>query len=489
MKNRLKDYGNQVFTEYIGYRPNSSSVKPVHIANGLFRLITGESYSVDALNEWIIRWKQGKEIRTASDIREKYNEAFDETGFDDDEINKLRHFLNIVFNADNAAYPSANNTVLTISSKTQVRSSVSLESNINYFLYNLLTANIDGETSACIDLIKDCLNDENDDLSRVSSPLTNFARKNSVDIKNNAFISDDVERRLRSSFDLLAINERRSGNKLLSLERIIIFSCFAVINHLSSKILDISNSYNKHDRVPTLFCADDSLGSVKYASEETLLITKLTIEEFFDKGLEEVLKKEGYDRFSHEEILDRINHLKMEDSSKRTTNRQGEDEKRKSYRALYLGFYEQDRDSYKAFIKATRFKLFADEYTTDPTRFVISLGGRMALLAPRAQGGGRKRYSPDPLILEVLLYTILRSEQRLTLSDFGKVLWERYGIIIGANPEEDYENLTKWKVSQITPGDLAGELSINAEKIADVLISMGYGKRYADGVTVIYLRR
>ncbi|MCK1994907.1 hypothetical protein GW626_01485 [Peribacillus muralis] len=491
MKNRLKDYGNQVFNEYIKYRPTSSSIKPVHIANGLFRLITGESYSVEALNEWIIRWKQGKEISSATEIREKYHQAFDESNFDDDEINKLRHFLNIIFNADNAAFPSANNTVLTISSKRQVRSSVQLEANINNFLYNLLSKEINGKPSPCLELIKVALDNENDDLSRIAVPLTNYARKNSIEQQKNAssYMLEGVEVRLRKSFDMLAENEKITGNKLLTLERVIIFGCFVVINHLSSKVLDLSERYTPSERVPMLFNADGSLGAVKFASEETLLIAKLMIEEFFEKGLEEVLKLEHYDRFTHEEILDRIDKIRMEESSKKTTDRQDEDEKRKSYKALYLGYYEQNKEPFQAFIKATRFKLFADEYPTDPTRFITSLGGRIALLTPRAQGAGRKRYSPDPLILEIILYTILDSNKRLTLSEFGYELWERYGIIIGANPEMDFEILTKWKVSQITPGDLAGELARNAEKIADVLISMGYGKRYADGVTVVYLRR
>lgn len=491
MNNRLKDYGSQVFNDYIKYRPTSSSIKPVHIANGLFRLISKENYSVEALNDWIIRWKQGNEINSASEIRKKYQQAFDESSFNDDEINRLRHFLNIIFNADNAAFPSANNTVLTISSRTHVRSPVQLEANIHSFLFNLLSLEIDGKSSPCLDLIKESLDNENDDLSRIAAPLTNYAQKNSIFLPSYgcSYKLKGVEARLRKSFDILAENERITGNKLLTLERVIIFGCFAVINHLSSRVLDLSEKFAPSERVPMVLDADGSLGAVRFASEESLLIARLMTEEFFEKGLEQVLRLEQYDSFTHEEILDRIDLLRMEESSKKTTNRQDEDDKRKSYKALYMGFYEQSKDPFESFIKATRFKLFADEYTTDPTRFITSLGGRIALLTPRAQGGGRKRYSPDPLILEILLFTILRSGERLTLSEFGHELWERYGIIIGANPETDFEILARWKVSQITPGDLAGELARNAEKIADDLISMGYGKRFADGVTIIHLRR
>ncbi|WHY20111.1 hypothetical protein QNH28_03560 [Paenibacillus sp. G2S3] len=488
MKNRLRDYGNQVCEEYIKYKPTSSSVKPVHIANGLFRLISGESYTVEALNDWIIRWKQGEEICSASQIREKYSTAFDANSFDDDEINKLRHYMNIIFNADGAAYPSASNTVLTISSKTQVRSSVPGEASINNFLYNVLLSDVNGKASPCIQLIKEALNDEKDDLSRIASPLTNFSIKKSVEShkKLSNYTLSGVEGRIRDSFDRLAENSK-SYNKLLTLERIILLGCFAIISHLSSRVLDISPNYTQYDRVPMLFDADGSLPAIKFASEETLQVAKLMVEEFFEKGLEDILQREGYDKYSHEKMLSRIEDLPMEDSSKKTTSKQTEDVKRKSYKALYLGYYEQYRDPFQAFVKATRFKLFADEFSTDPSAFIASLGGKIALLTPRAQTSGRKRYSPDPLMLEIILHSILDANKKFTLGDFGHELWNSYGIIIGANPETDLEHLKKWRVSQIVPGDLAGELAKNAEKIADILISMGYGKKYADGVTVISL--
>ena len=40
-------------------------------------------------------------------------------------------------------------------------------------------------------------------------------------------------------------------------------------------------------------------------------------------------------------------------------------------------------------------------------------------------------------------------------------------------------------IAQSTPGDLRGDLSINSQAIANTYISLGMGKRYADGVTLI----
>ena len=45
--------------------------------------------------------------------------------------------------------------------------------------------------------------------------------------------------------------------------------------------------------------------------------------------------------------------------------------------------------------------------------------------------------------------------------------------------------LEKAKIAQDAPEDLRGELSRNALSIADMLITIGLAKRYADGVTII----
>lgn len=49
----------------------------------------------------------------------------------------------------------------------------------------------------------------------------------------------------------------------------------------------------------------------------------------------------------------------------------------------------------------------------------------------------------------------------------------------------DYSILDAYGIADMTPENLRGELANNARDIADMLISMGLAKRYADGVTII----
>ncbi|WP_066400348.1 hypothetical protein [Neobacillus mesonae] len=482
--NRLKRYSKEVL-EHIGYEPISNQIKPVHIANGLFRHVIGEEYNIKSLNEWSKRFSQGKEVNSADKIKDEYLDILDED-VTLEELNELRYFIELIFNADNAATPSLKFSTLTIASKTQVTKAVQNEFGIPKFLYKILSAKVNGEVSPCLSIIKQHLNNEDDEISRLAQPLVSIdsSLNKEVSFEENDNKLTGIELRIRNAYDTIALNDNGNGNKLIFLERIVLFSCFAVIIHLSSRVLDISGKYKKEDRIPLLFDADGTLETIKFASQETLLFSRLGLEEYFEKTLELILKEEQYHKLTLEEILEKIEETPLADSSKKK-NLTSEDEKRDDYKKLFLGFYEQSEDAFDSFIKATRFLIFSNVYSTDPSVFISALGGKIGLLAPRAGGRGRKRFSPDPIILEIIILSILKKGEKLQLSEFGKRLWEQYGIIIGANPEEDLKQLDRWNLSQNTPGDLAGGLTINAEKIADIYISMGYGRRYADGVTML----
>ena len=73
----------------------------------------------------------------------------------------------------------------------------------------------------------------------------------------------------------------------------------------------------------------------------------------------------------------------------------------------------------------------------------------------------------------------------LELKELSERLVEKYNVILGANSEAEYELLVKNNIAQSTPGDLRGDLSTNAQMLANTFISLGLGKKYADGVTLI----
>ena len=50
----LSKLGDTINEDYLGFNPTSNSTKPPHIANGLFRCVTGENCNTEDLHNWVL---------------------------------------------------------------------------------------------------------------------------------------------------------------------------------------------------------------------------------------------------------------------------------------------------------------------------------------------------------------------------------------------------------------------------------------------------
>ncbi len=489
-KDKLDKFAREVFDDYIGYTPTSSGTKPVHIANGLFRLILEKNYDIEDLNKWVVRSSGGKEVNSAGKIKEEFREIINEVdNISDEELNTLRLYLRKLFNPDSSAYASLPNTVINIVSKRQVRGSVPSESSMHSFLYDILTEKSFGDKSNCIDMIKNCLDSEDDEYSMIAEPIVKYYTKEVKNASNKKKLQDKkikngkTELKIRHALETLTKNCMfLKEDKLITLQRVVLISCFLIIFHLISKILDINSNYSIDDNVPIVFDSKADLSAIKYASAESLVIAKQRVEEYFEFGLKQIFDIRGYNTYSHDQLIDLINGMDLQVKKGMDSNARNN-----MYLSIYMGFYEDIKDHYKSFIEATRFMLFTSDFTS-PADFISSFGLKIGLIGP--QNTKRKRFTPVPFFLETLLMTVIDAEmyEEITVNEFGERLWNNFGIIVGYNPEEDYNRLVKWNISNNAPGDLIGQFVENAEIITDIFMSMGYGKKYADGLNTIFIK-
>lgn len=54
--------------KYVGFSPNTGSVKPVHLANGLFRSIMGQAFETELLNRFVFWQKENGEVPKGHDL-------------------------------------------------------------------------------------------------------------------------------------------------------------------------------------------------------------------------------------------------------------------------------------------------------------------------------------------------------------------------------------------------------------------------------------
>lgn len=140
-----------------------------------------------------------------------------------------------------------------------------------------------------------------------------------------------------------------------------------------------------------------------------------------------------------------------------------------------------------AVAKAIQFAIYTYTYhNTTPSDFCNVLGSKSGFVGPYSSK--YKRLLINRFLLETIVLSIVSTEELnnwIELRELGTLLRENYNIIIGTDTDIDYSILEGYGIARMTPEDLRGELPDNAKEIANMLISMGLAKRYADGVTLI----
>lgn len=489
IKDTLTEIGNEL-CKSLNFNPTSNSTKPLYVANGLFRECTGIECKVDDIHEWVVSERRSKAI-TSEIILERYQDVISVSGTDVvEDIKETRYYLEKVFNPDSTVYPSASHSVMNIPSKWLVRSKVPAEADIGEFLHNILCEPIAGETSVALEVIEAALMDDDDDLTRTIKPL--LVRKPEAErIKRNepentAFEWNEAALTIRKGFDCLAKNcneysKRNGRNSLLILRRMITFAMFAAFYYLES----INHVTFGGEKNPLLLDANQHLGAIERASEACFIACKKSVEAYTISFVQNWLKESGLvqnvnsqtaceEYISHGFVLTK----KDEDKGVRNTILQ------------HMKANCQAGDlPLMATAKALQFALYTYKYpNTTPSDFCNVLGVKAGLVGPSGNATKYKRFLVNSFLLETIVLSVMDTAALLEgveLRELGVTLRESYNIIIGTDTDIDYEIMDSTGIASTTPEDLRGELSENAKAIADMLISMGLAKRYADGVTII----
>lgn len=166
-----------------------------------------------------------------------------------------------------------------------------------------------------------------------------------------------------------------------------------------------------------------------------------------------------------------------------------EAEVKKAVISYYSSFITEGDKPIRALAKALQVAIYTFEYKNNsPSDFCRVLGVRAGLVGPKGNRAKIKRYLSNSFTLETVTLSVLDKEDLkdgIELKDLGEKLIRDYRMVIGSDAETEYMLLEKANIAQSTPGDLRGDLSLNAQRLANTYISLGLGKKYADGVTLI----
>ena len=483
----LKRISEDICKDYLGFYPTTNATKPPHIANGLFRCCTGETCNTKDVHEWIISDGR-KDAVSSSDIIDKYQDIL-QNGYQEkaSDIKELRFLLDDIFDQDNAVYPSYEFSVMTISSHWMIKNKVAPEVGIGNFLFDILSKKLDGKRSPIIDLLQQSLENDTDDITKLIKPIIAFPsdkeKRNVGDVvykEDDEIAWDEVKQAIRTGFDKLALNIVEIGeskNSLTVLRRIVNFSIFATFLYLTNGNYAVHNG----KKPPIVIDAGADLESIKKASEQTYTIAKKSVEDYFANAIRKWLKP-VISANTIEECNSWIDSMIFSSIDRENTIKP-------ALVSYFESFCGESPSPLAALSRALQIVMYTFEYKNNsPSDFCRVLGVRSGLIGPKGNRAKTKRYLVNSFTLETITLSALSTEELtegLELKDLGERLFDAYNILIGADAEREYTVLEDYNIAQSTPGDLRGDLSVNAQKLANTYISLGLGKKYADGVTLI----
>jgi hypothetical protein len=482
----LDGYGDEICTA-LGFNPTSNSTKPLSIANALFRSCLGTVCDIKDIHEWITSERRNNtRILPSAEIRDKYQDILVYgTNESVDDIKEARFVLEQIFNPDSTVYPGYQNSVLNISSRWLLRSSLPAEARIGDFIFEILNHPVQGKASPAIELISDALKDDDDDISRLIKPILTSSYKeriSDIEVNPKSISLNSSKQAIRAGFDNLAANLRHTGqarNSLLVLKRMANFAVFASYYYL----VDVNNAEYHGDRIPLLLDSLSDLDAIERASELCYIACKKSVEAYIVNLLEDIIRKERLvvDVTSADACRDFITSMPLKAAKEKKNARD-------ALLQYFETFYAGGDEPLRALSRALQFAIYTFTYPNNtPSDFCRVLGTRAGLVGP---GGGAKfkRLLINRFLLETIVLSAINLEgltDGIELRELGELLRSQYYILIGTDTDKDYFLLDQAKIAQDAPEDLRGELASNARSIADMLITMNLAKRYADGVTII----
>lgn len=487
---------NGVYDEEMGWRPSSGAIKPVHVANGLVRALTGQVSDLTTLHQFIVWWKKGRtpdEDRsyaalTAQDDSGVYLSLADNA----DSFDRARRYLEGLLGTDKGVFPSTEQSDLTLTC-AQMASRSGNDRGLGDFGASLLRGASDSAILAEAFIAAAESASPRDPITAAVWPLldtevksTSRAQKATKALQRPH--NQEVVRSLRLAARDLASHERVQGNRLRTLERVVHFVCVATQVHAQALAAD----GELQARMPLLVAMGGDLHrELVEAGEQSLQMMYEQFEEWLGKAVAERIRRgkavDGAEGVIEADTLDgrTVRRVLREIGVARKGHPEPDDDTLDLRMADFeTARREFGRDDPALVLGHTLVRCYVREFSSGgPRPFLQGLESRTGLVYPHYQGRGMRRIRPSTSILDMLVRSCVAVDELVPFEDFLCRLWERFGLVVGGRRSaawDDAEILHERGVS-IDPDALVG----NTEALVQQLEGMGLARRYADNVTFV----
>lgn len=483
----MHDIRKKVDERYVGFRPESSSVKPVHIAMGVFKAILGECYSAEGIMKlsYVISANgiipKGNELESVKQMLEENNAIEDD--IKDKQIEEFRSMLQKLINADNGVFPAKG--------QEMKKGMISYTAGSYYFVTpdgmhkdagEFIGGVIKSYCPSLSNYINKILRNNDDPISLVfepvldigeSIPVAGLLRHEELAVFENpnnnltGFLNS-----IEESGNCLKYQLEKHPNKLTQLRLFVMFCIYELIRYISL----LESFYDDGESRPILLdFTSGKKGSISLTSGLCYSQLHKAISRFYAWGFAQELNRLGYDR----------NNLLLADvpiyEKGKAVNVKVKEELTTMWEITKDSISKMSDDDARLEVGMSINDMIAIEAASHPVNYIRKLGTDVGLLYPPTNLHTDKRFILSDDILESLLRCCVMPEETLTSSELRERLYNRLGIVIGGT-EEDFLRLKD--IGTIVYAD-ADALANNFELFAEKLQRMNFAEQLPDGIMQI----
>lgn len=478
----LKKLREQVDKKFVGFRPNGSSIKPVHIYSGASRIIYGKSINTQNIKRLsYVSNAKGKTPKenTLAKVKELLHErdAIDE-GIRDDDLISFRNFLQELLAADNGVFSGTDDGMVSYSAGSKYFiTSPALYEDAGEFVGSLII-------KYCPSLsqhIKNILENVNDPISILFEPVAETDIKNlasdhldEIEIFNKP--NDEFKNfttGLADAGNCLHKHLQSHPNKLTQLRIFNFFCIYVLIRYLAY----LESFYCGGNKRPFLLdFSDETSNSIARASVMSYTQIHRAISRFYAWGYAQCLKQEGVTKA---ELL--AMDAPMFDERGKT--KAGKIELSRMWDLAKVDAKELPEEEALLVFGATIYDMLALEASSHPVVYLRQIGTHAGLLYPPTNLHVNKRFVVSQDMLETIMRSCVEPDETLVAAELKERLWKRFGIVIGGD-ESDIEKIQS--TGSIITAD-TDALRSNFNQFSKTLEAINFADIMADGILQIKL--
>lgn len=477
----LDQYSKKVNESYVGFRLYTGrKVKPVHVANGVFRTLYGKILNNAGVKKLaLVESKKGiKGYDTATVRQEFVDRSCLEDDIHEEEFDAVRRVIQKLLDADSAVFIDR--------SKSDHMLSFSLSS--KYFITSAAMYEDAGEfiggliREACPDLanyIVSLLDSADDPVSQLFVPVTSDEISQTVDVENKfselfpeCLRNETVKNftaNIKTGGECFLRNLRNQPNILTQLRLFNIFCMFSLFRYIAY----LEPFCASAKLPPILLDFSEGTGSIADASSATYANIRRSLSRFCSWVHSKILEENYF-----------VAQLKCSDAPIRKAGKVSPETKNaieSIWRMAKEDASDLDgNDAYIVFGRAIN-SILTRETDFHPGNYIRAVGLLSGILYPPNSSNNRFVISQD--VLEMLLMCTVDPETPISGAVIREYLWERCGVLIGGTAFEESVLHTTGVVLQAD----ADALEQNFKNFSHAMEELGFADVKADGILQIHL--